>query len=354
MKWSEQIEWFVAAAALLMLTAGCFLVLRPFLSALLWSIILCFSTWPVFMWLLDLLRGHRNLAALAMTIVLAVFLVLPFAIVGPHLAEEATLVSGEVASVLSMGPPEPPTWVRDLPIIGTSMADYWLAAAHGTVSLSEDLRPYIDDGRNWLIRTGVTLGEGLIQLVLSVLIAFFVYRDGRALSDRLSTMTARFAGERAKALLQLTGDTTRGVVYGIFGTALIQGLLAGIGFYLVGMKSAVFLGLLTFFLSFIPGGPPFVWLPAGIWLLIEGKIAAGIFILIYGLLIISLVDNVLRPYFISRSGRLPFLLVFLGVLGGIVAFGFIGVFLGPVLLAIGFSMVKEWSGGELSHERPPA
>ncbi|MGH6933214.1 MAG: AI-2E family transporter [Dongiaceae bacterium] len=352
MKWSERIEQFMAVAALLAVAAGSFVVLQPFLSAILWSIILCFATWPVFMWLLDLLGGRRNLAALAMTILLAVFLILPFAIVGPRLAEEATFVSSEVAGILALGPPEPPAWVRELPVIGASLADYWSAAAQGTVSLSVDLKPYLDQGRNWLIRTGVNLGEGVVQLVLSVVIAFFVYRDGRALSVRLSNVTARFAGERAKALLQLAGDTTRGVVYGVFGTALAQGLLAGVGFYIVGLKSAVFLGLLTFFLSFIPGGPPFVWLPAGIWLLIEGEIAKGILILLYGLLVISTIDNILRPYFISRGGRLPFLLVFLGVLGGIVAFGFIGVFLGPVLLAVGFSLAKEWSGGELGNEPP--
>jgi predicted PurR-regulated permease PerM len=352
MKWSEQIERFLAAAALIAVAAGCFFVLRPFLSAILWSIVLCFATWPVFMWLLDLMGGRRNLAALAMTVLLAIFLVLPFAIVGPRLAEEATYVSAKVADLITLGPPEPPAWVRDLPVIGDGLADYWLEAAQGTVSLSADLKPYIDQGRNWLIRTGVTLGEGLAQIVLSLIIAFFVYRDGRALSERLSTVTARFAGERAKALLQLTGDTTRGVVYGLFGTALAQGLLAGIGFYIFGLKSAVFLGLLTFFLSFIPGGPPFVWVPAGIWLLAEGEIVRGAAVLAYGLLIISTIDNILRPYFISRGGRLPFLLVFLGVLGGIVAFGFIGVFLGPVLLAVGFSLAKEWSGGELGGERP--
>ena len=351
MKWSERIEQFLAAAALLALAAGSFLVLQPFLSAILWSIILCFATWPVFMWLLDLMGGRRTLAAVAMTVLLAVFLILPFAIVGPRLAEEATLVSSEVASLLAIGPAEPPAWVRGLPVIGGILADYWSAAAQGTVSLSADLKPYLDQGRFWLIRTGVNLGEGVLQLILSVLIAFFVYRDGPALSDHLSNVTTRFAGERAKALIKLTGDTTRGVVYGIFGTALAQGLLAGVGFYAVGLHSAVFLGMLTFFLSLIPGGPPFVWIPVGIWLIAGGSLWRGVFVLVYGLLLISLIDNVLRPYFISRSGRLPFLLVFLGVLGGIVAFGFIGVFLGPVLLAIGFSLAKEWSG-ELGNEQP--
>jgi len=131
-------------------------------------------------------------------------------------------------------------------------------------------------------------------------------------------------------------------VNGILGTALAQSVLALIGFWIAGVPGAMLLGLLTFFLSIIPMGPPLVWLPAALWLYFQGEIVWAIFMLVYGMVVISSIDNIVKPYLISRGGTLPLLLVFMGVLGGLMAFGFIGVFLGPVILAIGYSLLAEW------------
>jgi predicted PurR-regulated permease PerM len=131
---------------------------------------------------------------------------------------------------------------------------------------------------------------------------------------------------------------------------LAQGALAALGFFVAGVPGALFLGLVTFMLSFIPMGPPLVWLPASIWLIAGGEYVWGGALFVYGAGVISLVDNFLKPFFISRAGKLPFLLVLLGVLGGILAFGFIGIFIGPVLLALGFSLAKEWSTAKAAPE----
>jgi predicted PurR-regulated permease PerM len=348
---SRRVEQIVALAALGLLALGCFFVLRPFLSAILWAIILCFSTWPLYLWFL---RNTRNatIAAIAMTILVAAIFVLPFAIIGPGLAQDIVAVAASVNRMLEEGPPAPPDWARDLPLIGSSLYDYWVSAQTDTAAFAADLRIYINQATNWLLETGVTLGQGIIEVVLSLIIAFFVYRDGRVLGQHLSTTTERFVGPRAKSLIDLAGDTTRGVIYGILGTALAQGALAAIGFFVAGVPGALFFGLLTFFLSFVPMGPPLVWLPVSIWLMSTGDWVWGGALFLYGLGVISLIDNFLKPYFISREGKLPFLLVFLGVLGGILAFGFIGIFLGPVLLAIGFSLAKEWSAGEVEPHEP--
>lgn len=342
---SKRVEQIVALTALALLALGCFFVLRPFLSAILWAIILCFSTWPLYMWFLDK-SGRATIAAIAMTILVAAVFVLPFVLIGPSMARDIGAAAQAVTQLLAQGPPAPPEWTKDLPVIGSTLYDYWIAAQSDTAQFAADLKPYINQATNWLLTTGASLGQGLVEVVFSLIIAFFVYRDGRLLGQHLSTATERFLGVRAKGIMELAGDTTRGVIYGILGTALAQGALAAVGFFVAGVPGALFLGLMTFLLSFIPMGPPVVWLPASIWLMTQGDYWWGGGLFLYGLGVISLVDNFLKPYFISREGNLPFLLVFLGVLGGILAFGFIGIFIGPVLLAIGFSLAKEWSSSD--------
>jgi predicted PurR-regulated permease PerM len=351
MPMGSRIEQIIALVVLALLVLGVFFVLRPFLSAILWAIILCFSTWPLYTWVLRNARS-ATIAAVAMTSVVAAIFVLPFIVIGPPMAQDIAAVAAAVNQLLAEGPPAPPEWSKDLPLVGSSVYDYWVTAQTERASFAADLRPYINQGTRWLLDTLTSLGQGVIEIVLSLIIAFFVYRDGRVLGQHLSVTTERFVGPRAKSLIDLAGNTTRGVIYGILGTALAQGALAAIGFFVAGVPGSLFFGLLTFFLSFIPMGPPLVWLPASIWLMSTGDYWWGGALFLYGLGVISLVDNFLKPYFISREGKLPFLLVFLGVLGGILAFGFIGIFLGPVLLAIGFSLIKEWSTAEPEPHQP--
>ena len=156
-------------------------------------------------------------------------------------------------------------------------------------------------------------------------------------------MLTRLIGSRARQFIAVAGGTIQGVVYGILGTALAQGVLAGIGFSIVRVPGALFLGLLTFFMSLIPMGPPFVWVPAVVWLVAQQRYGAAIFMGIWGMFVISGIDNIVKPYLISRGSNLPFILVFLGVIGGLAAFGFLGVFLGPVLLAVGYTLLLTWN-----------
>ena len=194
----------------------------------------------------------------------------------------------------------------------------------------------------WLLRAGLVLGGGLLELALSVFIAFFLFRDGVSVAGRLSTAVERIGGERGSHLLKVAGNTVRGVVYGILGTALAQAIMAGIGFLIAGVPGAALLALLTFFVSVVPViGTGLVWIPATLWLFHQGSTGWGIFMLVWGLGIANL-DNVLKPWLISQGSDMPFLLIFFGVLGGALAFGFIGVFLGPTLLALGFRLVEEW------------
>jgi predicted PurR-regulated permease PerM len=178
---------------------------------------------------------------------------------------------------------------------------------------------------------------------LSIFIAFFLFRDGAALGERLTTAIDRIAGEKGVRLLTVAAKTVRGVVYGILGTALVQGVLAGIGYFIAGVPGAALLALLTFFFSVIPAvGTGLVWIPVAIWLFHQGSTGWGIFMIIWGL-IVGNVDNVVKPWLISQGSDMPFVLIFFGVIGGALAFGFIGVFLGPTLLAVGYRIVDEWT-----------
>jgi len=174
------------------------------------------------------------------------------------------------------------------------------------------------------------------------LIAYFFFRDGRGAAERLSNAVERIAGEQGKRLLEVAGNTVRGVVYGILGTAFVQAAMAGIGFLVAGVPGAGVLALLTFFLSVVPLGPPLIFVPAALWLFHQGSNGWGVFMLIWGAAI-STVDNFVKPWLIGRESAMPFLLILFGVLGGAFTFGFIGVFIGPTLLAVGYRLVNEWA-----------
>lgn len=155
----------------------------------------------------------------------------------------------------------------------------------------------------------------------------------------------RVAGERAEYLLALAGSTVKGVVYGILGTALVQAVLAGFGFWMAGVPAPALLGLVTFFLSVVPGGPVIVWLPAAIWLYQGGSTGWAIFVVIWGLLVVGMADNVIKPILIGKNSDMPLILVMLGILGGAFAFGFLGVFIGPTLLAVAYTVLHDWTIG---------
>lgn len=340
---SARIETTVGIAVLSLLAFGCFVVLRPFLPAMLWAVILSIATWPVFRWFEGMLRGRRTLAAALTTVLLAVVLLVPLLIVVMSLAENVTSLVTHMRELFKEGPPAPPPWLLRFPVVGSYVEQYWQEWVRSDVFPVGELIQYLGPAKDWILATGAGLGGGILDLGLSVLTAFFIYRDGEMGVKSLNAVLERLAGDRAQKLLKLAEGTMRGVVYGIIGTALAQGILAGLGFWLMGVPGALFLGLITSFLSIIPFGPPLVWIPAATWLFYTGSINRGIFLLLWGLLVISSVDNFLKPYFISRGSNLPLLLVFIGVLGGVIAFGFLGVFLGPVLLALGYTLLHEWS-----------
>ena len=189
--------------------------------------------------------------------------------------------------------------------------------------------------------------------MLSVFTAFFFYLHGRRMTAYMRDISERFAGSRGHQLLMVVGATVKGVVYGLIGTALAQALLAGIGFWIAGVPQALVLGFLTFVLSFVPVGPPLVWGAVALWLFVQGMVWWGVFVAAWGLLLVSSIDNVLRPYVLGKTNNLPVVLGLFGFLGGVLAFGLIGIFLGPALLAVAYSLFLEWTAAEVEERRHP-
>lgn len=335
---------------LAMLIIGCYLVLQPFLTALVWAAILCTTTWPLYLRLHVRLGGRDGLAALAMVLLLSLLMVAPFIVVGATIADNAERMAIWGRQILVAGPPEAPGWIAGLPLIGTTIADYWNGMAHDTAHLLTVLSQYVEPLRKFAVASGASVVGAVLQLALSIFIAWFMFRDGHAIGERLRVAGQRIAGERGAHLVSVATITVRGVVLGILGTALVQGVVAGIGFWIAGIGAAPLLGLLTFVVSPVPVGPPLVWVPAGLWLINDGQTGWGIFVLLWGVFAVSTIDNVIKPLIISRGNVLPFMLVLLGVLGGAAAFGFIGVFLGPVLLAVGYALLMEWAASHTAIE----
>jgi predicted PurR-regulated permease PerM len=336
-------DHFLAVLALTLLGAGCVLVLWPFLTALVWAAILASTSWPAFLWLDRVVGQRRTLAAILMTLLVTVVLLGPIVSVALAMADNVAELGRAASALVKDGLPDPPSWLASLPLVGQTIHDYWQQFAHDSPRLVSELDKLAKPAQTAALAAGRVVVKGTLDMTISVFIAFFFFLHGEALASRLRVALERLAGERAPYLLGIVRGTVTGVIYGILGTGLAQGVLAAIGFAIAGVPAAVLLGVVTFFLSVVPVGPPLVWGGAAIWLFQDGQPGWAAFVAAWGFFLVSTVDNVIKPFIISRGASLPFAVVFLGVLGGVLAFGVIGAFLGPTLLAVGYRLATEWT-----------
>ena len=343
----KRVEQVAQIAAIAVLVVGCLLVLRPFVTALLSAAIVSFATWPIYKWLERTLGGRRWLAALVMTLFLIVILVLPIALLALTIADSVTPAMDRLRELFAAGLPGPPDWLVRIPLIGDYLDSGWRELTASKAALNATLMKFVQPAREALLQFGLILGEGVLQLSLATFIGYFFYRDGEALVAAARAATGRIVGQLMPELFQTVGGTIKGVVYGLLGTAIVQGVVAAIGFMIAGVPAAVLLGTATFFLSLLPIGPPLIWGGAVAWLFYQDQFGWAVFMALYGFFAISGIDNVVKPLLISRGSSLPFVLVFLGVFGGVIAFGFVGIFLGPTLLAVGLALAQRWT-------RPPS
>jgi predicted PurR-regulated permease PerM len=332
----------VAAFAFLVFIFGLtFWVLSPFLASLAWAGILAYATWPLHQWLRERLPGRDNLAALLMTLAVAATLLLPLLWVMFIVAEDVAVASATLKQLATHGLPPLPAGVRAWP------AGEWIAAQYQRVQADPAwTRAQIDALELTDFTSLKTLvggvGRNAAKFGLAVFALFFLYRHGDSVLAQFRGVATRWLGEAARGYIQAVGVTVRAVVFGIVLTALAQGLLAGLGYWVAGVSAPALWGMVTALVSLIPFVGPVVWIGLSLGLLAHGEAQAALGLFLWGALVVSWVDNLIRPLVISGPTRIPFLLVFLGVLGGLNAFGLIGLFLGPVLLAVSVAIWREW------------
>ena len=343
----------IGIAALAALAAACLLVLRPFISALLWAVILAFATWPIFEFLHEQVRLRRGLAAGLMVAAMFLLVGLPIALAAPTSRDEVEGLRASLEALLTEGLPGLGAWLSGLPVVGPWIHQWLGEAEFDLLGLAGLLRPYAGTLTQQAIAVLLAVLSGLAELLLAIVLAFFFYRDGPAMAARAQALMQRLGGETGTRMMRLAADVTRGVVWGLVGTAVAQGLLAGFGLWIAGVPQPVLLAVVTGVISIFPVGAPLIWIPAALWLLTQGETAWGIFMAAYGALVISSVDNIIRPWAIARGANLPLLLTLMGALGGVLAFGFLGLFLGPVVLAVGYTLLLEFAvGGEDGPQAP--
>lgn len=335
---------YAQLATILLLGLGCVYVLRPFLAAILFAAAVVISSWPLFLYLQARLRGRRTLAALTMTVSLTLLVIIPISLVAYNLADDVGRVYEQVKAAIDGGSLQSPAWLRQVPLVGGWLDQYLSGLVSSREQMTELAKRMLEPTRHFLMSGGIVLGGGVLQMSIAAFVSFFLYRDGASLLRVIEVGAERIFGERAAKVSLTIGQTVRGVMYGLLGTALAQALVAALGFAIAGVPAVPLLAVLTFATSLVPVGPPMIWGGAAIWLFTQGNVGWGIFMLIWGAVLISGVDNVVRTMLISRGSSLPFLLTFLGVLGGVLAFGFVGMFIGPTLLAVGYSLISDWTG----------
>ena len=338
----QRLHQYAQLAAIVIIIVGCYFVLSPFIPAILFAAVVCSASWPLYVWLRNGLWGNSTFAALVMSLLLIILVIGPSLLLAASLSDNVTALAEGVKSMLEGGPVAPPEWLVRIPLIGDYVTQYWRELATSSDSVLAQTKGFVDPARNFLVATGKAVGQGLLQLVVATFIGFFFYRDGDLIMASIRKALDRLAGGLAGELMSTIQNTVTGVVHGIFGTALAQAVVAVIGFLIAGVPAALLLGVGTFFLSLVPIGPPLMWGGATVWLIFQGETGWAIFMFLWGLLIISSIDNFVKPYLISRSSNLPLLLIVLGVFGGVIAFGFIGVFIGPPVLAVGLTLMQLW------------
>lgn len=344
----------VGIAALAALAVGCLLVLRPFISALLWAVIIVFSTWPVFGVLRENDRFSPSGAAAVMVGAMFLLVGLPIALAAPTSRGEVEALSASIEALLVGGLPGLGAWLGGLPVVGPWIRGWLGEAEFDLLGLAGLLRPYAGTITQQTVAVLLAVLSGLAELLLAILLAFFFYRDGPAMARSATAVMDRLAGATGVRMLRLAADVTRGVVWGLVGTAVAQGVLTAIGLAIAGVPQPVLLAVVAGVISIFPVGAPLVWIPASLWLFTQGQTGWGIFMALYGALVISSVDNFIRPWAIARGANLPLLLTILGALGGVFAFGFLGLFLGPVVLAVGYTLLLEFAGGTPEERETPS
>jgi predicted PurR-regulated permease PerM len=329
--------------ALGVMTAASIWVMLPFFAAVVWAAMIVIATWPVLVAVQARLWGRRGPAVAVMVVALLALLVVPTWLGISAIADNVEGIWKLVHSLTTDGLPPPPEWLGNLPVVGERLSQGWREMARHPESLVARLQPHMKDAAQWVAAKAGGVGATLIQLVLTVIVSGILYASGETAAYGVLRFLRRLAGERGESSGRLAARAVRAVALGIVVTALAQTLFAGAGLALAGVPHAGLLTAVVFVLCIAQLGPVLVVAPATIWLYSSGAAGRGTVLLVFSLVAVTL-DNVLRPVLIRKGADLPLLLIMAGVIGGVLAFGVVGLFIGPVLLAVTWTLLVAWVG----------
>jgi predicted PurR-regulated permease PerM len=322
-------------------------VVSPFLTPLAWAAILAYATYPVYRRILRMCGNRPSLAATFATLLLVVVLVVPVAFLLVRLQADLTDAYRELSGRFAEEPIVLPDAIARFPVIGPALDDMLNNVWNDPERRKEQVKEWIEPWISGLARTLGMIGRSLAQIALTAIALFFFYRDGEFVVAQLREGLRKVVGASADDYVRAVGETTQAVVSGVILSALFQGCIAGVGYAVVGVGTPILLGALTSVTALVPFvGTVAIWAPVGVYLLISGQIGAGVALLAWGALVVSWVDNIIKPLLISNAADIPLMIVLFGVMGGLLAFGIVGLFLGPLILAVLLSIWRAWLAGD--------
>lgn len=348
----DLLRTMLAVLAIGGLIAVSFWVLRPFLLATIWATMIVVATWPLMLRVQSTLHGKRVLAVAVMVLFLLLVFVLPVSLAVAALVENADVLAGWVKSLATFRLPAPPDWLAGLPLVGEKLATLWQDVAAGeSDGLTARVAPYAGAATRWLFAQIGNVGIMSFHFLLTVLIAAIMFASGESAAVMVRRFGQRLAGEQGETAIKIAGGAIRGVALGVVVTALVQSVLGGIGLAVAGIPFASLLTAAMFLLCIAQLGPSLVLIPAVAWLYWKGDTVWATVLLVWCIPVVTL-DNFLRPILIRRGLDLPLLLIFAGVIGGLIAFGLIGLFVGPVVLAVTYRLFLAWVDEGLKEGNP--
>jgi len=329
------------------LIAGSFWILLPFLSAILWATTIVVTTWPILLGLQARFRGKRWIAVTLMSVLLLLVIVVPITLAVTTIVAKVGDIAALGKSLAAFTIPSPPAWLDRIPIAGPKVAVTWGEyAALPREELAARLTPYAGKALSWFAAQAGSIMMMFLQFLLTVIISAILYGKGEVVASGVGSFARRLAGQRGENVVNLSAKAIRGVALGIVVTAIIQTSIGGIGLIITGVPAAAVLMAVMFMLCLAQVGPALVLIPAVIWLYSKDGALWGTILLVVSIVAVT-IDNVVRPILIRKGADLPLVMIFAGVIGGLVAFGILGLFIGPVLLAVSYTLLESWVlGGE--------
>lgn len=332
------------------LIAASFWILRPFAISVIWAAVIVIATWPILERLEARIAKKRGLAVAIMTVAILLIVLVPVTLAVLTIVGNAENITARVKSLVSINISSPPQWLERIPLKGKKLAAQWSEfAALSPEERTSLVTPYAQPIMQWFVEKAGSFGMTMLQFILTTIIAAIMYAKGEVIRSGVLSFARRLGGPRGEDVAVLGAKAIRGVALGIVLTAIIQTALGGAGLFITGVPAATLLTAVMFMLCLAQIGPALVLVPAVIWLYWQDSALWGTILLIFSIFAL-VIDNVIRPILIKKGADLPLLLIFAGVIGGLIAFGVIGLFIGPVVLAVTYTLLKVWVTGSEQDE----